>query len=314
MEVSEPGATEAVSGGAFAGLPPTPSLREYLALQPVDLESAIRLYVAFGAAAAFRAFRPQRFRGMGQFVLGRRLLRIQSEGLVFAVRPRTEDLGYLRPSQKRTVERWFRPASGEFVVDAGAHVGLHALRAARSGSRVLAVEPNPEAADSLRTSAAWNGLTNVEVVAVALGSERGRGVLEVPAVWDGKASLIPGWATGGHPDGTFRSVAVPISPLDDLTAADSTRAVDWLLIDVEGSELDLLRGAAATLRRTRHIILEVSFASLPVARRRLEEEFGFEILAVEPQTNVTLYLVARKRASEDPGFGQGPSSAGMRRT
>jgi FkbM family methyltransferase len=214
-------------------------------------------------------------------------------GLVIAIRPRSEDLHYLRPSQKRTVEHWFRPGSGQFVIDAGAHIGFHSLRAAAVGARVLAIEPNADAAEALRASLEGNRLTTVAIAELALGASRSVGRLEVPEVWDGKASLLPGWATGGRADLRVQIRGVEVAPLDELMSAELSRPVDWLLIDVEGSELDVLRGAEATLRRTQTVILEVSWATEAACRRMLEEA-GLEVLAAEPQSQVTKYLVARR--------------------
>ncbi len=46
----------------------------------------------------------------------------------------------------------------EVFADVGAHMGIHALVAARAGARVVAFEPAPDSAARLRAAAAENGL------------------------------------------------------------------------------------------------------------------------------------------------------------
>ena len=75
----------------------------------------------------------------------------------------------------RLLERELR--AGDVVADVGAHVGVHALRAAArlralGGGRVVAFEPTPDSAARLRTVAARNGV-RVEVHELALGDRDG---------------------------------------------------------------------------------------------------------------------------------------------
>ena len=63
------------------------------------------------------------------------------------------------------------------MLDVGAHVGVHALTAARrlrelGGGRVIAFEPTPDSAAAVRAAAARNGLP-VEVVESGLGEADG---------------------------------------------------------------------------------------------------------------------------------------------
>lgn len=53
--------------------------------------------------------------------------------------------------------------------------------------------------------------------------------------------------------------SVPVRRIDDLVPTDA--AVGLMKIDVQGFELSALRGAAATLKRTKAICIEVNFVS-----------------------------------------------------
>ncbi|HEY6238456.1 MAG TPA: hypothetical protein VIZ68_04650, partial [Thermoplasmata archaeon] len=126
---------------------------EYLALRPAGLGSALRLYVALGAAWLARLLWPRRFRGAGRYLYGRSPVRVRVNGLWFDARPHSEDLLYLLPSHKETVQKWFRPTAGQLVVDVGAHVGFYSVLAGSLGASVVSIEPNPGAAAALRANA-----------------------------------------------------------------------------------------------------------------------------------------------------------------
>ena len=63
---------------------------------------------------------------------------------------------------------------GDTCIDVGAHVGHHALIAARAcgmNGKVLAVDPQPYNADRIARNAECNALRNIEVLCAAAGNE-----------------------------------------------------------------------------------------------------------------------------------------------
>ncbi|MGC8618858.1 MAG: FkbM family methyltransferase, partial [Thermoplasmata archaeon] len=48
---------------------------------------------------------------------------------------------------------------------------------------------------------------------------------------------------------------VNIVPFDSITL--NTERIDWLLIDVEGFDYEVLQGTGETLKKTRNIIIEI---------------------------------------------------------
>lgn len=136
---------------------------------------------------------------------------------------------------------------GDNFVDVGANMGFHTLHAARivgPRGRVLAFEPNPDAAIRLAVHVRENGLAAVVGIRrLALGASAGEATLRVPVGEDGLATLADSLA------GTMTTVRVVVRRLDDEWPADAPLRL--IKVDVEGAELPVLEGAADTLRRWR---------------------------------------------------------------
>jgi FkbM family methyltransferase len=126
----------------------------------------------------------------------------------------------------------------QLVFDVGAHVGFHALLASRlvgPEGRVIALEPLPQNVDIMKELLSKNRCANVECrqAAVSLGS----GQVKVFAPGSSaQASLQP--CEGS-------AIQVTSVTLDELSKI--TGPPDFVLMDIEGAEVDALRGAASLL-------------------------------------------------------------------
>jgi FkbM family methyltransferase len=132
-----------------------------------------------------------------------------------------------------------RVQPGELILDVGANVGNHTLFMAMiAGSHVVAFEPSASLCEAVRESAAANGIEQrVSVRQCAVGAENGKGrFAQTPAENLGAQSVEVG-------EGEIEIIA-----LDTLTF---NAAVKLIKIDVEGMELDVLRGAANLLKNDR---------------------------------------------------------------
>lgn len=145
-------------------------------------------------------------------------------------------------------ERWRLPehydllralgAAGGRVLDLGAHVGTFALFAASVGCRVLAVEASPRNAALLRASAERNGFRDLDVVETAVGAVPGT----VRFVQAGPYGFVAG-AHVGDP-----TVEVPVTTPDDVLAKAGWGGVEFVKMDIEGSEVAALKGMSRLLR------------------------------------------------------------------
>lgn len=132
----------------------------------------------------------------------------------------------------------------ECAVDVGAHVGNHALYFAHMlGLRTIAFEPNPTTYGYLVANLASNGLGETcRTCNAAVGSASGQ-VRPLDA-----SDRNSGMATvEADPAG-----AIAMVTLDDQVLGEPR--IDVIKIDVEGWELDVLRGAERVLRQHQPIL------------------------------------------------------------
>jgi FkbM family methyltransferase len=138
--------------------------------------------------------------------------------------------------------------AGDRVVDVGASWGVYTHALAGRGARVEAFEPFPECAAALDAYA--RGHARVHVHRVALSDHEGEATLHVPRL---AGDAVPTWGSLRPPGrgDELLELKVAVRTLDSF-ALDDVRLVK---IDVEGEELSVLRGAAATLARSRPMLI-----------------------------------------------------------
>lgn len=142
---------------------------------------------------------------------------------------------------------------GMAFLEAGANVGFHAMIAARlvgPSGRVICFEPVPECADLIRHNAALNGFLNLEVFPEALGGSEGVKAFSVARTTTlSRFSVSSGEAVDG------REIQVPVRTLDALVAGGKIPQPDFILMDIEGAEVELLKGARGILATSRPLLL-----------------------------------------------------------
>jgi FkbM family methyltransferase len=142
---------------------------------------------------------------------------------------------------------------GDCAIDVGAYVGWYTVPLARvvgSSGVVLAVEPVPTSCARLRSNLARAGVSNVVVFEVAAWSEAT--VLRVLRTEDPAFSSASTAVRGSSP---AEEIQVRACSLDALWAAVGGPQVSFMKIDVEGSEVEVIRGARKLIERCSPVIL-----------------------------------------------------------
>jgi len=164
-----------------------------------------------------------------------------------------------------------RLTAGAVFVDAGANIGTHTLYAMHSGAfaRALAFEPEPNNARLLTMNVAANALADrVTVVQVALGDREDRAVLHLHPRNKGAHAI----GAPPSPDAS-ESVEVHVTRLAAALAAHGVAPaqVGLVWIDVEGSELAVLRGLGDYLGQVPLVLEYAPDRPHPDAARDLRE-------------------------------------------
>lgn len=210
---------------------------------------------------------------------------LRRTGVVLEVRGGTDDIYHALPGREAdvhdTILGLLEP--GDTFVDVGANIGYYTILGSHlvgDGGRVVALEPVPETAATLRRNVEANGRANVTVVeAAATDGTVDSVAIAVPGSHFGRAAIGPA-------QGDVRTV--PARTLDD--ACSDVGAVRLIKLDVEGHELAALRGAESLPERTEFVVLECN-----------EDEAAIEAWLMDRGFRVTrLGFTTHRLAHRDP--------------
>lgn len=139
--------------------------------------------------------------------------------------------------------RWgYTPKPGDVVVDVGAGVGEEALsfsRAVGQQGRVICIEAHPRTYRCLTKLVEYNRLQNVTAISLAIAPVSD-GIVHIE---DSREYLRNRVSDGG-------GIAVRGSTIDDICRNLGLSHIDFLKMNIEGSELHAVRGMTETLRHT----------------------------------------------------------------
>jgi len=142
--------------------------------------------------------------------------------------------------------------NGDCAVDVGANIGyVSSLMAKRVGpsGKVFAFEPEPTLIKKLKNNISiWDRTKNsdIRVVEGAVSSQSGKMTLILPDGWETNEGL--GTFSSERVNKFIRTVEVDALTLDEFFNSEALR-INLLKIDVEGHELEVLKGARGLLSR-----------------------------------------------------------------
>jgi FkbM family methyltransferase len=170
--------------------------------------------------------------------------------------------------------KWFH--DHHVAIDVGAHVGLWAMQLAKRFRVVRAFEP----VASYRECLAINAPEAV-VYPFALGARSGRVAMHVP-------KLNGGLDTGGTHVGGDGECNVDLKTLDSFDFQN----VDFLKIDVEGFEDQVIAGARETILRARPVVI------VEQKPHKLGPNFGIHGTPAVDSLRALGYIVAREMSGD----------------
>jgi FkbM family methyltransferase len=207
------------------------------------------------------------------------------------------------PVTTRAFRELLRP--GMTVIDVGAHIGYYSVLAGKlvgETGRVHAVEPSAENREILGQNIDLNRVRSVTLHPHAAGRERARRAFHLTGSSDSHG-FYP------HPlTKTVRTIEIEAVPLDEMVHGP----VHLVKVDVEGAEIEVLRGMRRILAENPELALAIEWnpACLrsagfdPLELPRVLQELGFgqiEVLDDHGRRTRTLdEVLPRVRAGETP--------------
>lgn len=170
---------------------------------------------------------------------------------------------------------WWRSLCGASasIVEIGANVGYYTVHAALAspGSRIVAVEPHPFSARTLRENLRVNGISNVEVVEAAAMDGRPTTHIDLSIPVQDHCAAPAGALVAGRSEisGLFPDVVtVRVDTIDVRSVAAD---VDLLKIDVEGMEFEILAALRPLIETRKPVLIVELLDSTPKLHGFLQE-------------------------------------------
>jgi FkbM family methyltransferase len=194
---------------------------------------------------------------------------------------------YANPPDLPEMMAWRRVLGpGEIFIDVGANVGTYTIWAAELGADVIALEPAADAFALLQENLALNGYA-ARAIKAAAGAACGTA----------RFTAGQGAANRLDPDG---SVETDVVTVDSLVG---DRVVAGLKVDVEGFELEVLRGCAEALTQQRIRLVQLEWNMASEAALGTDRRSVVELLAGYGYALYRPDAAGRLLPITDPGYG-----------
>ena len=171
---------------------------------------------------------------------------------------------------------------GGLFIDVGANIGNHSIYFAKFlADHVVCVEPSIELQGVLKNNLEANKLTNYSLIRCGAGASFGYGELVYPLDKRSKMGMARIECTSGPQDKHSKNNYVKVRTIDsivkNLDSSLRSLPVKLIKIDVEGMQLDVLKGARFVLESQRpQLIVEANDHKEQDELNSFLREFGYE--------------------------------------
>lgn len=187
--------------------------------------------------------------------------------------------------------------AGDVVYDVGANIGAYALVAAHCvgpTGRVFAFEPGYASFAHLCDNIVLNGLeSTIAPIPLPVGERSALSHLSYHRLYPGHARHVSGDADAADTDSPVYRQPVLLMAIDDLVRSFDLPTPRLMKIDVDGTELAVVRGARTLLRQAsfEHLLVEI--------------EAGNSEAVIDELAAAGLALVERHQRTYDDGTSSG---------
>ena len=176
------------------------------------------------------------------------------------------------PDREEDIVKLFRPKEGDIVVDVGAHIGKYTIIASKmvgSKGKVIAIEAHPVNYDILKKNIVINRLNNVVALNYAVHSKETMVKLYEPGQEEG--FTIYNTIMSERTSRNQKYIEVKANTLDSLLLLNGINQVNWIKIDVEGAEYEVLKGSTNILSSSKDISLLIEIHNLGATNKNFND-------------------------------------------
>lgn len=174
---------------------------------------------------------------------------------------------------KELYQRYFKVELADVILDVGSCLGSFSVCASyATGNKglVVSIEPAPENLFYLKKN--LSTLKNIVIINKCISNFKGETVLYL-------SSNLQTYSVINY---TSNSLKIPTDTLDNITSELKLDRVDFIKINVEGAELEVLEGANKVLKMTKKVVVEAHHIrdGQPTCWRvkELLKKHGFDVL------------------------------------
>lgn len=233
--------------------------------------------------------------------------KMPKHGFEFYCRKNKDDFKTMTFHEDDILNYHFTPKEGDMVVDVGAHIGPYTIIASKrvgSNGKVVAIEADPGNFDLLSRNIQLNRLSNVLALNYAAYSEEKKIKLYLPSSGEDSSSYTKyNTIMSDRARDDEESVEVSANTLDYLLLSKNMikqEEVNWIKIDVEGAEYEVLKGAKDILSKSSNITLLIEIHNLSAGNilyKPIQEFLGlynFKIEFEKASESGERHIIARK--------------------
>ena len=201
-------------------------------------------------------------------------------------------------SHEDEIVEHFNPKEGDVVVDVGAAFGFYTILSSKRvglNGKVVAIEAQPDSYEMLNQNIKLNRLANVITLNYAVYSKESK-----LRLYD-SYSIIQERAENN----SQKYIEVNANTLDHLMQLQGISEVNWIKIDVEGAELEVLKGAVNIISHSKDISLLIEIHNLAGSNSTLYEPItqflslhNFKIDFEKTYDSGEKHVIARKQQQQ----------------